>query len=110
MVQFKEKARKSGQEASVGLFDYPVLMAADILLYQADVVPVGDDQRQHLELARDIAGTVSSCNAVRINTRITHGLFGRVPLSKLDYCDRASELSIWRKEVEEARRAWWSSV
>ena len=64
MVQFKEKARKSGQEASVGLFDYPVLMAADILLYQADVVPVGDDQRQHLELARDIAGIAIISNTV----------------------------------------------
>ena len=56
MIQFKEKAAKGGAEsASVGLFDYPVLMAADILLYQADLVPVGEDQRQHLELTRDIA-------------------------------------------------------
>jgi len=56
MIQFKEKAAKGGADsASVGLFDYPVLMAADILLYQADLVPVGEDQRQHLELTRDIA-------------------------------------------------------
>jgi tryptophanyl-tRNA synthetase len=55
MIQFKEKARKQGDETGVGLFDYPVLMAADILLYQADLVPVGEDQRQHLELTRDIA-------------------------------------------------------
>ena len=56
MIQFKEKAAKGGSDtASVGLFDYPVLMAADILLYQADLVPVGEDQRQHLELTRDIA-------------------------------------------------------
>merc|ERR1719258_871507 len=55
MIQFKEKARKQGESVSVGLFDYPVLMAADILLYQADRVPVGEDQRQHLELTRDIA-------------------------------------------------------
>jgi tryptophanyl-tRNA synthetase len=54
MTQFKEKG--GGQESvRVGLFTYPVLMAADILLYQADLVPVGDDQRQHLELARDVA-------------------------------------------------------
>jgi tryptophanyl-tRNA synthetase len=54
MTQFKEKGR--GQESvRVGLFTYPVLMAADILLYQADLVPVGDDQRQHVELARDLA-------------------------------------------------------
>src|SRR5687767_3498851 len=54
MTQFKEKS--GGQESvTVGLFDYPVLMAADILLYDTDEVPVGDDQRQHIELTRDIA-------------------------------------------------------
>ena len=55
MTQFKEKAGKDRENASVGLYDYPVLMAADILLYRATHVPVGDDQKQHLELARDIA-------------------------------------------------------
>jgi tryptophanyl-tRNA synthetase len=56
MTQFKDKAAKSGSEqASVGLFTYPILQAADILLYQADQVPVGEDQRQHLELTRDLA-------------------------------------------------------
>jgi tryptophanyl-tRNA synthetase len=55
MIQFKEKALKQGDQVSVGLLDYPVLMAADILLYDADRVPVGEDQKQHLELARDIA-------------------------------------------------------
>lgn len=56
MTQFKDKAQKQGSErASVGLFTYPILMAADILLYQAHAVPVGEDQRQHLELARDLA-------------------------------------------------------
>ena len=55
MTQFKEKGQ--GKESvSVGLFDYPVLMASDILAYDTDRVPVGDDQRQHLELARDLAG------------------------------------------------------
>ena len=54
MTQFKEKS-ESQESASAGLFDYPVLMAADILLYDAERVPVGDDQRQHLELARDLA-------------------------------------------------------
>ena len=54
MIQFKEKARKQGESVGVGLFDYPVLMAADIILYQADQIPVGEDQRQHLELPRDI--------------------------------------------------------
>ena len=55
MTQFKEKAGKHRENASIGLYDYPVLMAADILAYKATHVPVGDDQRQHLELARDIA-------------------------------------------------------
>jgi tryptophanyl-tRNA synthetase len=55
MTQFKEKAGKDRENASVGLFDYPVLMAADILLYRATHVPVGEDQKQHLELSRDIA-------------------------------------------------------
>ncbi|MCJ1685886.1 tryptophan--tRNA ligase [Rathayibacter sp. VKM Ac-2927] len=62
MTQFKDKSAKQGTEAaSVGLFTYPILMAADILLYQTDAVPVGEDQRQHLELTRDLAG--------RFNTR-----------------------------------------
>lgn len=55
MIQFKEKAIKQGENVGVGLLDYPVLMAADILLYDADKVPVGEDQKQHLELTRDIA-------------------------------------------------------
>ncbi|HEX2047877.1 MAG TPA: tryptophan--tRNA ligase [Acidimicrobiales bacterium] len=55
MTQFKDKAKDGEESARVGLFTYPVLMAADILLYDADRVPVGDDQRQHLELCRDVA-------------------------------------------------------
>lgn len=55
MTQFKEKSAKHPENVNIGLFSYPVLMAADILLYQADLVPVGDDQKQHLELTRDIA-------------------------------------------------------
>lgn len=55
MTQFKDKARKQVENVAVGLFDYPVLMAADILLYQTDLVPVGEDQKQHLELTRDLA-------------------------------------------------------
>jgi tryptophanyl-tRNA synthetase len=62
MTQFKDKAAKGGAaQASVGLFSYPILQAADILLYQTDQVPVGEDQRQHLELSRDLA--------TRFNTR-----------------------------------------
>jgi len=55
MTQYKDKSQKSEANMNAGLFTYPVLMAADILLYNADVVPVGDDQKQHLELSRDIA-------------------------------------------------------
>jgi tryptophanyl-tRNA synthetase len=68
MTQFKDKAARQ-QQASVGLFTYPILQAADILLYQADLVPVGEDQRQHLELTRDLAQ--------RFNTRL--GATFRVP-------------------------------
>jgi tryptophanyl-tRNA synthetase len=56
MTQFKDKAKKHADNVNAGLFTYPVLMAADILLYDTDLVPVGDDQRQHLELTRDVAG------------------------------------------------------
>ena len=63
MTQFKDKSQKQGADATtVGLFTYPVLMAADVLLYDTELVPVGEDQRQHLELARDVAQ--------RINARI----------------------------------------
>ncbi len=55
MTQFKDKAARHADNVNAGLFDYPVLMAADILLYQTDLVPIGDDQKQHLELARNVA-------------------------------------------------------
>ncbi|PRI12476.1 tryptophan--tRNA ligase [Leucobacter massiliensis] len=61
MTQFKDKSQRYGADTtSVGLFTYPILMAADILLYQADVVPVGEDQRQHVELTRDLANRFNS--------------------------------------------------
>lgn len=61
MTQFKDKAQRQGNESTtVGLFTYPVLMAADVLLYDSDLVPVGEDQRQHLELARDVAQRFNS--------------------------------------------------
>ena len=70
MTQFKDKSAKQGEgQTSVGLFTYPILQAADILLYQPDAVPVGEDQRQHLELSRDLAQ--------RFNTRFGHTF--RVP-------------------------------
>jgi tryptophanyl-tRNA synthetase len=70
MTQFKEKSGKNRDSSSVGLYDYPVLQAADILLYQTTHVPVGDDQRQHIELCRDIA--------VKFNTDYEREVF-RVP-------------------------------
>ena len=60
MTQFKEKAGKNREKATVGLYGYPVLMAADILLYKATHVPVGDDQKQHIELARDVASSFNN--------------------------------------------------
>jgi len=60
MTQYKEKSQKQKEQVSVGLFDYPALMAADILLYQTDLVPVGEDQKQHVELARDTAQRFNS--------------------------------------------------
>lgn len=60
MTQFKEKSQKHADNINAGLFSYPVLMAADILLYQTDLVPIGDDQKQHLELARNIAQRFNS--------------------------------------------------
>lgn len=67
MTQFKDKSAKNVDNINAGLFDYPVLMAADILLYQADAVPVGNDQKQHLELARNLAE--------RFNARVGEKLF-----------------------------------
>ncbi len=69
MTQFKDKSARHAENVNMGLMDYPVLMAADILLYQTDVVPVGVDQRQHLEIARDVA--------IRFNNR--YGETFRVP-------------------------------
>ena len=64
MTQFKEKAGKNRENATVGLYDYPILMAADVLVYKGTHVPVGDDQKQHLELMRDIAQAFNSMYGV----------------------------------------------
>ncbi|MCK1339861.1 tryptophan--tRNA ligase [Bradyrhizobium sp. 38] len=80
MTQFKEKAGKDRENASVGLFDYPVLMAADILLYRATHVPVGEDQKQHLELSRDIAQKFNNDFADSIRSQgANDGLFFPLP-------------------------------
>ena len=67
MTQFKDKSAKEGKNIPAGLFNYPWLMAADILLYDTDIVPVGEDQIQHIELTRDIA--------VRMNHHYGEDLF-----------------------------------
>ena len=72
MTQFKEKAGKKKDNATVGLFSYPVLMAADILLYKATHVPVGEDQKQHLELTRDIASSFNTTFNNSLNKDFFH--------------------------------------
>jgi tryptophanyl-tRNA synthetase len=79
MTQFKEKAGKDRENASVGLYDYPVLMAADILLYRATHVPVGEDQKQHLELARDIAQKFNNDFSESIAANGHDGVFFPMP-------------------------------
>ena len=81
MTQFKEKAGKNSEQASVGLFTYPNLMAADILLYRATHVPVGDDQKQHLELTRDIAMKFNNDFSAMITER-GHGEDGYFPITE----------------------------
>lgn len=81
MTQFKDKAGKNAQNASVGLFSYPNLMAADILLYRATHVPVGDDQKQHLELTREIAGKFNHDFAAQISGH-GHGDEGYFPITE----------------------------
>ena len=79
MTQFKEKAGKDRENASGGLYAYPVLMAADILLYRADAVPVGDDQKQHLELTRDIAAKFNNDFAARIGEKTGGATYFKLP-------------------------------
>jgi tryptophanyl-tRNA synthetase len=90
MTQFKDKARQYRQNVSVGLLDYPVLQAADILLYKAEVVPVGEDQVQHIEFTRDVARRFNSrfgkifpeCQALLTQTPRIMGLDGENKMSK----------------------------
>lgn len=74
MTQYKDKSKNQGDNIKVGLFDYPVLMAADILLYQAELVPVGDDQKQHLELTRTIANRFN--NTFSPTFKLPDGYYG----------------------------------
>lgn len=91
MTQFKDKSARHAENINMGLMDYPVLMAADILLYQTDVVPVGIDQRQHLEITRDIA--------IRFNNRysptftVPEGIYGEVGAKINDLQDPSKKMS-----------------
>ncbi|MDE7265581.1 MAG: tryptophan--tRNA ligase [Clostridia bacterium] len=91
MTQFKDKSLKHADNINMGLMDYPVLMAADILLYQADVVPVGLDQRQHLEIARDIAQRFN--NAYTPTFTVPEGIYMKVGAKINDLLDPAKKMS-----------------
>ena len=91
MTQFKDKSAKHADNINMGLMDYPVLMAADILLYQTDVVPVGVDQRQHLEITRDIA--IRFNNAYSPTFTVPEGLFMKVGAKIGDLLDPAKKMS-----------------
>lgn len=91
MTQFKDKSAKHADNINMGLMDYPVLMAADILLYQTDVVPVGADQRQHLEIARDIAQRFN--NVYTPTFKVPEGLFCKVGAKINDLQEPAKKMS-----------------
>ncbi|MEA1013206.1 tryptophan--tRNA ligase [Sphingomonas sp. LY54] len=92
MTQFKEKSGKNRETASVGLFAYPVLMAADVLLYQATHVPVGEDQKQHLELARDVATKFNTDYNVELFT-LPEPLIGATAARVMSLRDGSAKMS-----------------
>lgn len=100
MTQFKDKSARHADNINMGLMDYPVLMAADILLYQADVVPVGADQRQHLEITRDIA--IRFNNAYSPTFTVPEGVFQKVGAKINDLQDPSKKMS---KSAENANGA-----
>lgn len=91
MTQFKDKSAKHADNINAGLFTYPVLMAADILLYQADVVPVGNDQKQHLEITRDIAERFN--NIYGDVFTIPEGYYGKVGVRIMSLQDPSRKMS-----------------
>lgn len=91
MTQFKDKSTKHADNINAGLFTYPVLMAADILLYQADVVPVGNDQKQHLEITRDIAERFN--NIYGDVFTIPEGYYGKVGARIMSLQDPSRKMS-----------------
>ena len=92
MTQFKEKSGKNREGASVGLYVYPVLMAADVLLYQATHVPVGEDQKQHLELARDVAAKFNTDFGVELFT-LPEPLIGETAARIMSLRDGSAKMS-----------------
>jgi len=91
MTQYKDKAAKHSENINAGLFAYPVLMAADILLFNADLVPIGDDQRQHLELTRDVA---QRFNGVYGNVfTVPEAFYGKVGARIMSLSDPAAKMS-----------------
>ena len=91
MTQFKEKSQKHGDNINAGLFTYPVLMASDILLFQTDLVPVGVDQRQHLELARDVA--IRFNNIYGETFKVPDGYYPKVGAKIMSLQDPTSKMS-----------------
>ncbi|MDE6557636.1 MAG: tryptophan--tRNA ligase [Clostridia bacterium] len=91
MTQFKDKSARHADNINMGLMDYPVLMAADILLYQTDVVPVGLDQRQHLEITRDIAQRFN--NAYTPTFTVPEGIYPKLGAKICDLLDPAKKMS-----------------
>lgn len=91
MTQFKDKSRKHENNINAGLFTYPSLMAADILLYQADLVPVGEDQRQHLELTRDLANRFN--NAYSETFKVPEGYIPKVGARIMSLQDPTQKMS-----------------
>jgi len=115
MTQFKDKSQHQPENINVGLFDYPVLQAADIALYKAQLVPVGEDQLQHLELARDIARKFNNrwgklfpeCEALLTPTKKVPGLDGKPKMSKsqgnaLPLKAFGNEKQLWDKHLKQA--------
>ena len=91
MTQFKDKSRKHENNINAGLFTYPSLMAADILLYQADLVPVGEDQKQHLELTRDLANRFN--NAYSETFKVPDGYIPKVGARIMSLQDPTQKMS-----------------
>ncbi len=111
MTQFKDKSTKQKEGATAGLFDYPVLMAADILLYQTDEVPVGEDQKQHIELTRDLAlkfnskyGEVLTVPAPRISSDLGRIMSLQDPTSKMSKSDDNLNGAIFLLDSHEVAR------